>query len=201
MSEEKERPKLELIEKAEAEKPDPFDPKNLTIELDSTVAAKKVLLRVPCRKPGKSEFIRVRDTPGFTLTCHLVTLDREFFLVAPGCAGYVPQDHLLPFKLSLALTRGDVLFFWPIRQPGPDDKENGWWSSANEICELAKTRWVRVISNQASGMYEAAIAEVALKEPQWPENKSMGDLLKLAFGKNLIDSLDHPILQQLYGQV
>ena len=42
--------------------PDPFDPKNLRLSQDfaSTVGVKKVLTKVPCRKPNRHEFVRVR---------------------------------------------------------------------------------------------------------------------------------------------
>ena len=51
------------------------------------------------------------------------------------------------------------------------------------------------------GAYEMFKARGDLGEPEWPD-KSLSELLRLAFkGDRLIDSLNHPVLRELAGEM
>ena len=66
--------------------------------------------------------------------------------------------------------------------------------------ELAKTKWLRVAANMSAGNYEAFEAVAQLGEPQWPD-MPFSEVLKIAFKDFMIDSLDHPVLKQLRGEI
>ena len=52
----------------------------------------------------------------------------------------------------------------------------------------------------SAGNYEVTRATVEIPDPIWPE-KTLRDLLQLAFQDNLVDSLDHLVVRRLQGRV
>jgi hypothetical protein len=64
---------------------------------------------------------------------------------------------------------------------------------------LAEKSWIRMIAVMAEGGYSIYRATGTIPDPQWPE-KTFQELLQIAFkdGK-LIESEDHPVVQQLNG--
>jgi hypothetical protein len=50
------------------------------------------------------------------------------------------------------------------------------------------------------GAYEVFEATGELPEPQWPE-LPFSQILQIAFKDKYIDSLDHPVLRKLRGEV
>ena len=49
--------------------------------------------------------------------------------------------------------------------------------------ETAKTRWIRVQSNQAAGSYDVNAAKVEIPEPEWPAYQ-LPDYIRAGFGDN-----------------
>ena len=181
--------------------PNPFDPDSLRITGDvNTVGAEKLLVRIAVRKPTKQEYFRVRVDPEFRLTCAILEIkdEREFYLVTPDVLPALAED-VRHVELRLCLNRQGVPFVWPVPMPGPDGRPNSWHQSAREAASLAEESWVRMIAVMAEGGYSLYRATGSIPDPEWPD-KSMAELLALAFkdGK-LIDTMDHPIVQQLNG--
>ena len=83
--------------------------------------------------------------------------------------------------------------------PSPDGRTNSWHSSAREAASHAEDHWTRMIANMSEGGYSIYRATGTIPEPEWPE-KSLTEFLELAFkdGK-LIDTPEHPVIQQLQG--
>ena len=183
------------------ETPDPFNPDSLRVTGNfNTVGAEKMLLRVPVRKPNKQEFFRINGGPDYRLTCAILEIkdDREFYLVTPEALHILAED-IRHVELRLCQNRQSATFFWPVPMPGPDGRNNSWHESAREAAKLAEECWVRMIANMSEGGYSIYRATGEIPDPIWPE-KTMGELLELAFkdGK-LVNSEDHPIVQQLNG--
>ena len=63
---------------------------------------------------------------------------------------------------------------------------------------MAQKSWTQIVWNDERSDYDVEIAEAIEKEPVWPD-KSMGELLKLAFADKVIDNEDHPYVRQLRG--
>ena len=61
-------------------------------------------------------------------------------------------------------------------------------------------KWVQVIADQDAGIYTVAVAEDDLEAPESP-SQSMEELIKLAFKRRTVDSLDHPVFKQLRGRI
>ena len=117
----------------------PFDPASLRLDQDfaSTLGVRKVLTTVPCRKPNRHEFVRVRPAEEWRLETGIFEdkTNREVYLVRrdlwPELAGEV-----YPVCLFLTVNRQSDVFFWPVKLPGADGKSNVWNDSA-----LAAAGW------------------------------------------------------------
>jgi hypothetical protein len=183
--------------------PNPFD--NLSaLRLDQnfadTVGVKKLLTSVPVRKPNRQDFVRVHPDPSYRLTpAAIIELkeDREVYLVLPGMAQQLPGEFSVA-TLYLTINRQGVLHLWPVKLPGPDGKHNEWHRTVADAAERAMKKWVRVTANMSLGAYEIFEAIEDLPEPVWP-NISFEDILKIAFGRHIVDRADHPLMQRLQG--
>ena len=185
--------------------PDPFDPEALRMSQDFGVelGVQKVLLTVPVRKPDKAWFVRVHPAKEYELTTYVIELkeEGETYLVARTLWSELAGESTFSLRiLYTAINRQGVQFIWAIRLPGSDGKLDGWNQSALEAAQLAKEKWVRVQPNLSLGAYEVDEAKANLPEPKWP-NKSLNELLKVGFKGRYIDSLDHPVLKKLRGEV
>ncbi len=179
-----------------------FDVEALRISPDyaATLGATKVLTTVPCRKPDRQAFIRVRPEADFQFVTAVIEIkeDREVFLLDPALRESV--GHELQIKLFYtAMTKQGTLFLWPVRMPGPDGRLDTWNESAHTAAQHAMHAWIRVQSNRQLGGYEIYQAAGNIPEPEWPD-KTMAELLQIAFKKNFIKDLDHPVLRALEGR-
>jgi hypothetical protein len=199
-------PKLQVIpgESApETDKFDPFAPENLRLDqtFTETVGVKKLLTTIPVKKPNAQTFFRVHPSPEYRDTFPIIGFkddrdDQEYVVARPLVAEL--SGEFVTKTLVTAITRQGTLFLLPLRLPGPDGRDMGWWKSLREHAELAKTRWVRVVPNRDLGAYECLVAAATLSDPDWPE-RSFRDLLEIAFKDNLISSVDHPVIKRLRG--
>ena len=186
------------------EPPDPFDPAALRINPDTAAGAigvKRKLLSVKCDKPDKMEFVRVHPDESFRIDTALIQdkTNRESYLVAPPLWPELP-DFISLVRLCVAVNRHGTTFLWPAKLPDPNGRPMDWHTSMLEAQELAIKSWVRVQADMSAGSYAVFEATGNLPEPQWPE-LSLHDILKLAFKTRFIDSINHPYLQELFGEL
>jgi hypothetical protein len=173
----------------------------LSQDFASTIGVKKVLTTVPCRKPNRHEFVRVRAGEEWRLETGVFEdkLHREVYLVErrlwPELAGDV-----YPVCLFHAVNRQCDVFLWPVKLPGTDGRSNSWIDSALAAARLAETKWIRLAANMGAGMYDTFEASAELSEPEWPE-LSFTEILKLSFRDRFIYDMDHPVLRALRGEV
>jgi hypothetical protein len=190
---------------SESAVPNPFDPAALRLSQDfaAGLGVKKALLTVPARKPERTWFVRVHPSEDYRLQTAALELkdERELYLVAPALWPELSTEVALsPRALFTAINRQGNLFLWTLRLPGADGKFDDWGRSALEAAQMAQEHWVRVTSNTNLGAYEVYQATGDLPEPVWPE-EPFGKLLEVAFKGRYIDSLDHPVLRRLRGEV
>lgn len=165
-----------------------------------TLGVKRVLTRVPVRKPIKSEFFRVRADEGWRFQTMILELkeESETYVVAPE-AWDVVFELLRPAMLHLAIDRRNNVFLIPVPLPDQDGRRNPWHQSLAEVVATAETQWVRSVANKAVGGYDMLVAEAALSEPEWPDT-SLDELIEIAFRGRIIQSPDHPLVAQLLGR-
>ena len=181
---------------------DPFDPVRLRLTESAKIGVRKAVTVISCSKPNRQQFVRVHPSEEYRMQTALFTdeVNRESYLVVPELwdelAGEIQPTFLFA---SITKTTNNV-FLWPVRVPDTDGRRNNWHLSALRAAELAMTKWVRVQSNMSDGKYDVFEATGNIPDPEWPE-VSFRDLLKVCFDDRYIDSLEHPILRQLRGEV
>ena len=194
---------LETPDPVDPKTPDPFDPEALRLSQDFAHLAdvKPILATVPVRKPGKQDYVRVNVDPDYQLTTAILQLkeEREDYIVAPDVRSEL-FGELVPVTLFTAINRQGVVFLWPCRIPDETGRSNSWHESALEAVAIAGDNWVRVSADMSLGAYRIFVANGQLPEPEWP-TEDFRELLKIAFKSRYIDSLDHPVLKRLRGEV
>jgi hypothetical protein len=169
------------------------------------VGVRKVLTKVPVRKPDDTWWVRTHVDPSYRLEAGLLVLkdDREVYLVNPGLCPEL-RGKGLAFSVQLliaSVNRQGTLFLWPISLPGKDGKWNSWHQSQMEAADQARTHWTKMffvdLTLQA---YAHEVSESIRDEPKWPD-LSMPEILKVAFKNNRISTWDDPVLQHLRGEV
>ena len=191
---------------AAAPKPDPFDPMRLRLSQRNVANApsfRKKLVTVPVRKPSTEWFVRCHPSEEYRLETYVVELkeDRETYLVAPELWDYLADERTFSARLLvLSVTRSATPFLWPVRLPGPDGRIDSWNESALEAVKTAQSSWVRVSANMQLGAYDVIESLGYADEPAWPA-ESMSELLAVAFRGKMVDSMDHPVLRRLRGEV
>jgi hypothetical protein len=182
---------------------DPFDVSRFRLSQDyaSTVGVVKALLTVPVRKPERQTFARVHPDEGWRMTTALVELkeERECYLVDPAMYSELASE-VAPMILFAAITRQGDPFFWPVKLPKSDGRQNEWNRSALEAAQMAMTQWIRVQANMAIGAYEIFKATGDIPDPVWPDVGFEG-LIKIAFKGRVIRTPDHPVVRKLRGDL
>lgn len=180
---------------------DPFDPESLRLSQDfaSSIGVKKVLTTVPCRKPNRHEFVRVRPGEDWRLETGVFEdkVNRDVYLVAKSLWSEL-LGEVAPVCLFLSVNRQGDVFVWPCKLPGADGRSNMWNDSALAAARLAESSWIRLAANMGGGMYDTYEAAGELSEPTWPE-LSFREILKLCFKDRFIQTADHPVIRALRG--
>ena len=185
--------------------PDPFDPRSLRLGTDYSegLGVRKVISTVPNRKPHKSEYFQVRRDEEYQLQTTVLELEkgveRSTYLVSPALREEL-SGEIVPALLLTCVNRAGDLFLWRIKLPGPDGRSNTWTDSALQIAKAAENNWCRMVPDMANGIYTHWEASAPLPDPQWPD-LSFHEILKLAFRGRMIESLDHPVLRELRGEI
>jgi hypothetical protein len=194
-------PTLRAIDGNGNTQPDPFDLNALRLTQDflGTAGVKKQLLTIPVRKPKPQDFVRVHPSEQYRADLLAIELkdDREYFLVSPTLYAALAGETI-NLTLFTAINRQGVVFLWPVRLPGPDGRDNQWWSAGREAAEVAMHKWARVKANTSLGAYDVSTAEIEIPEPEWPE-QSFQELIRIAFKDRLVDRIDHPVVRRLRG--
>jgi hypothetical protein len=168
------------------------------------VVGREILTRVPVRRPGRKEFVRVHPDPLMTRAMALYVDDSEdgdgeAYLVTKGMRETFEGD-VKATLLQVAMTRSGVLFVWPLTIPQPDGgRGRSWHESAMVAKDHGKTAWVKIQSDRALSGYRVFVAEGNIPDPQWP-NKTLEEILEIAFRDRIIKSMDHPIVRKYLGR-
>jgi hypothetical protein len=153
------------------------------------------------KRPKKGRFFRIHPDTAFSIPVNLVVMDRdETFMVAPCMRESLSADDTFcRAMLYVGIYRPDNKpFVWWVRLGDPGSRENDWWISAHAAANDARTQWVRLVTELDAGCYSHEIAQADWR-PEFPQLE-FKEILKLAFGKALIDRPDHPAVLALQGR-
>ena len=178
-----------------------LDRLRLNQNFSQMAGVRKVIMRVPVRKPSRQDFVRVHPGEDFQFSTCVIELkeERESYLVDPKLWSELPGE-IVPKVLLTTINRQGVLTLWPIRLPGEEGRLDNWNQSAMEAAQLAQSQWVRVAANMSLGGYETFVATGDLPEPEWPE-KTMQEIMDIAFKGRYIATEDHPVIRRLRGDM
>jgi hypothetical protein len=182
---------------------DPFDPAALRISGEAEISTERVLTAVPVRKPKRDEFFRVRAGEDYTMDALVVErdddLDREVYVVTPGCADAV-LEVARRVRLFTCISKRGTVFLWPCKLPVESSSGRRYAETALKIAQHAESQWVRMWGDRSLGGYTMVKAKGNLDEPKWPD-KTFRDLLRVAFENRIIDRPDHPVIRELNGDL
>jgi len=168
---------------------------------DASATVASVLTYIPVRKPTKETFFRIHPSAEYRLEALVLELreENETLLVSPTLHEALIGEKCVGRRiLRLGVTRQGVVFVWPVRPPMAD-RADGWASTALDVIAQAETCWTRMVADMSLGGYRIFTSTVN-DAPTWP-TQSFGELLRIAFKNSVVDSLDHPTLRRLRGEV
>ena len=173
----------------------------LSQDFAEQLGVRKVRTTVPVRKPNRQSFVRTHPDPNYRIQTAVLELKevRETYLIGPDVRDELAPE-IVPKMLITTIDRQGVIFLWPIALPDASGRHNPWHQSALAAADRAERAWVRVAANMHLGAYEVFEASADLGEPEWPE-EPFEALIELAFRDHFIQSMDHPAVRQLRGQV
>jgi hypothetical protein len=162
------------------------------------IGTEEVLAHVSVRRPTAGEFVRTNPDPAMSLaTSIFIDPERETYFVAPGARDLLVAG-LKPVLLLPTVNQRGLFFIWPIALGDGTGRRNAWHETAREAAELAKSDWVKVVSDMPGGCYRIYKAKGKLADPVFPE-KTLEELLRLAFKGRIVDGADHPVVKQALG--
>jgi hypothetical protein len=165
------------------------------------VETEELLVNVSVRKPKSGEFFRVHCDPEMSMPISIFD-DRDeqiVYYVLPVMRSLM-GEQVRQAMLVTAINQAGVVFLWPIKQASDGGGSHAWADSAMRAATQAKSRWIRLIGELRNQSYRCFVAKGDLPEPTWPE-RSLQDLLVMAFENRIIDVPDHPVIQRLQGLV
>lgn len=180
-----------------------IDLENLRLDqnFSQLVGVTTLTTTIPVKKPGKFDFFRVHPDPNYQLQTALLELkeESETYLVDP-----LLWSELEPFLtkkiLFVCINRQQVVFVWPARLPDTNGRLDNWSKSALLAAQMAVDNWVRIKANMNLGAYEISQPVAVFPEPVWPDME-LDKLLNIAFDGRYIDSIDHPVVKKLRGEI
>ena len=122
------------------------------------------------------------------------------YLVAPEAREIPLIAGVKAMLLVTAVTQRGQPLIWPIALGDSTGRRNAWHETAREAAEKAKMEWIKIVSDMPSGCYRIFRALGNLPDPTWPD-KSLEELLRIAFRDRIIDDQDHPEVRQALGLI
>jgi len=180
---------------------DPFDPANFVAAPEQEmIAATRLLVSCKVGKPSSDVFVRADNDPSKQLEAYILKLESngEQYLLSPAVAESV-MDMAKRVIITVAIDRQMNPFLWVTYPIPTDGRDNSYWQTGRVAKELARTKWIRMKSNQAAKVYDIFEAQVKIPEPDWPDH-SLTDYLKAGFGENFTITDPHdPVIRRLLG--
>jgi hypothetical protein len=163
------------------------------------IGVEKVITRIPIRKPGRQEWVRVHTDENFHIQLALFEYEQEgdYYVLDHSLLGLLTEEVAFK-KLYYSINRQGVVFLWPAKLPDATGRIDDWNKSRHKAANLAMGGWVRVASNRSLGAYEVYTPQAKLDDPVWPE-LSLNEILEIAFEDKIICEKDHPILKSFWG--
>ncbi len=170
-------------------------------EADFLAGATKAIRTVDVGKPKPNVWFRTDPKRSLTTTVYEDKETRQFFLVTKGMApklrelGALTVATLVPY-----INRAKDVAIWPVKLGMDGMGGSLWHATAADAVRAASDQWTRIFADMSLGGYRIQVPIAEWSEPAWPE-EDLSQLLELGFKKRVIDSDDHPVMNQLLGRI
>ena len=165
--------------------------------------AEEVMLSLDVRRPGPKEYFRVHPDPNYRLDAPLIMhetgLDRSFYWVAPNMRAAL-SEYLTPYRIYTCSSKRQSTFLWAAKLPVAGNAGRKWAESANRCAVAAMSAWGKLKASHEGGGYVWMQAKTKHPDPVWTD-KTIGELIKLAFADYMIDTPDHLVIKMLEGDI
>jgi hypothetical protein len=101
------------------------------------------------------------------------------------------DQYVVPALLTRAITHDGTEFFFLAKQSDKSPRQ-----STRRCVNEARNAWIQMRWNPTTKAYDFTYARQLRREPVWSD-RSLDDLLALAFGDNYINRPDHEIVSRL----
>lgn len=178
----------------------PDDLTRFRISQSFSTPTSKNILKVRVGRPSNASFFRARDED-FPALLLVSREEDETYLVESKLQSALVDEPTVSVRLLITtVTIQGILTLWPVRIPDENGRLDRWGRSALDAVEIAKTKWIRLISNRELGEYQIREAAIQAPEPQWP-SESFREIVNIVFRDRVIRTLDHPALRRLRGEI
>jgi hypothetical protein len=178
-----------------------FDPARLRFSQGFEAGATNKSYPITARKPDRHCWFMAHTDPSYHFQTMVLDIkaDRETYLVEPDLREELALE-LTPKLIVPCITRQHNVFLWPVSLPDESGRVNKWTNSAMDAVEEAMHGWIRLVANMEAGGYDTYRPRVQIDPPTWPD-LTLEAMLEKAFRHYLIDTLDHPRVRALLGEV
>jgi hypothetical protein len=101
------------------------------------------------------------------------------------------DQYVVPALLTRSITHDGVEFFFLAKQSDKSPKQ-----STRYCVNEARKSWIQMKWNPTTKAYDFTYARQLRREPEWSD-KSLDELLEMAFGDNYITRVDHEVVNRL----
>jgi hypothetical protein len=178
-----------------------FNPANFRLSQTFEGGATSKDSTITVHKPEKHSWFTVHPDQAYHCPALVLDLkqDRETYLIGKDLRDELAME-LTPKLLVPCISRQGSIFIWPVSLPTGDGPANSWTDRALEAVKEAMSGWIRLVANMDAKGYDIVRPRVQIDLPKWP-SLSLEEMLEKAFGHHLIESLDHPRIRALRGEV
>jgi len=151
---------------------------------------------VPVRTPDKTWFFRAHKSPEMQVPVDILEIkggkDDGFWFLSPDVSFPDELDaYIIPALLTRCITHDGTEFFYLAKQSDKAPKE-----SSRRCVNEARSRWIRQRWNASAKAYEFSYARELRRDPVWSD-KTLDELLDLAFGDKFIINASHEVVNRL----
>lgn len=179
------------------------DPDALSVDQDylSQAGIKNEITHIPIAKPHWQKFFRTHPDDSYHRTVNLYSdqINKQDYLVVPKLS-FELAEITLRRTLFYIVTRQSEVMLMPVGVHEPLEEWNSYHATAYKAALMAKTEWVRMKADQSAQMYRISTAPSSLEEPEWPD-LTLSEVLRIAFKDRVIESIEHPVLKALRGEI
>jgi hypothetical protein len=131
---------------------------------------------------------------------HEVDMDVETYVVTDQVRPLI-ADEVKLMQVFTAVNKLGAVFLWAVQLPTDCDKRIRQIAEAKlRAAEEAKSKWVAMKWSGPHGAHLTKVAQGDLGEPLWGA-EDFQQLIYTAFDGRVIDSIDHPIVRELNGEL